>query len=176
MARTMKGIAIGAAILTFVSAIFFSCFSWDVYLSLAITFGTITYHFSIRLLIGTLFQLFMKNRADYRKKWYHLHPWESVLYQKLRVKKWKDKMPSYDRDSFYPALHSWNEIAQAMCQSELVHEMDIVFSFLPLFFSVWFGAFPVFLTTSIFAAAYDSLFVMMQRYNRPRILRIIEKH
>lgn len=32
-----------------------------------------------------------------------------------------------------------------------------------------------FLLTSLAAACFDLLFVIMQRYNRPRILRIIDK-
>ena len=60
-----------------------------------------------------------------------------------------------------------------MCQSELVHETNIVLSFVPLAASVRFDAFPVFLITSICSAAFDLLFVIMQRYNRFRILKMV---
>ena len=65
-------------------------------------------------------------------------------------------------------MHTWDEIAQAMCQAELVHETIVVLSFLPVAASVWFGAAAVFLVTSLAAAAFDLMFVMMQRYNRGR--------
>ncbi len=58
-----------------------------VFLTLAITFGTIFYHLGIRLLIGLLFQFVVKNRADYKKRWYHVHAWEHKLYKFLRVGK-----------------------------------------------------------------------------------------
>lgn len=56
-------------------------------------------------------------------------------------------MPTYDQALFDPKLHSWEEIAKAVCQAELVHEVNIAVSFVPLFFAIWVGGFPVFLIT-----------------------------
>ena len=81
-------------------------------------------------------------------------------------------MPTFHPDTFSPREHTWDQIAQAMCQSELVHETNIVMSFLPLLAARWVGAFLVFLVTSLLGAGFDLLLVMMQRYNRPRILRL----
>ena len=81
-------------------------------------------------------------------------------------------MPTYDSSLFDPTLHSWEEIAKAMCQAELVHEVNIAASFVPILLAVWVGALPVFVITSVLAAGYDLLFVMLQRYNRPRVLRL----
>jgi len=175
MAKVMNytiGISLAAAILT---GILFYTFHRGIYLTLAITFGTITYHLGIRLLVGLFYNLKMKNRADYKKNWYQIHPWETRIYRVLRVKRWKSKMPTYNPDLFSREKHSWDEIAQAMCQSEIVHETNLLLSFIPLLASIWFGAFAVFLITSICAAVFDLLFVMMQRYNRPRVLRLVEK-
>ena len=82
-------------------------------------------------------------------------------------------MPTYNPDTFSNKTHTWDEIAQAMCQSELVHKTNIVLSFVPLVASVRFGAFSVFLITSICSAAFDLLFVIMQRYNRSRIVKMV---
>ena len=57
----------------------------------------------------------------------------------------------------------------------MVHEGIIVLSFAPILASLAFGATWVFVLTSVLAACYDMLFVVMQRYNRPRILRVMEK-
>lgn len=84
-------------------------------------------------------------------------------------------MPTFDMAAFDPCIHSWDEIAQAMCQSELVHETNVIFSFLPLLAAIWAGSLPVFLITSVLSACYDLLFVIMQRYNRPRIIRLIQR-
>ena len=53
-------------------------------------------------------------------------------------------MATFDPTLFDPALHSWEEIAQAMCQAELVHVVIVVLSFVPLAFVPLFGVFPVF--------------------------------
>ena len=169
----MEMIAFLSLFCTLVFAILYHITRFGIWFTLAVTFGTIAYHFCIRLLIGFLYQWRMNNHADYTKRWYQLHPWEQKLYRWLKVKKWKNKMPTYRKDFFDPKLHSWSEIAQAMCQAELVHETIVVFSFLPLLFSIWVGAFPVFLVTSIAAACFDMIFVVMQRYNRARVIKML---
>ncbi len=146
----------------------------DVYLTLAITFGTVFFHLGIRLLIGLLFNLIMKNKADYTKKWYKVHNWENKLFKLLRVNKWKGKLPTYNANSFSLKEHSFDEIAQTMCQAELVHETNCVVSFLPIIASIWLGEFWVFLITSICAALFDLIFVIAQRYNRPRVIKLAE--
>ena len=146
--------------------------SYGILLSLAITFGTITYHFAMRLLTGLVFSDVMNNRADYRKKGYQVGKFEMSFYEKLKVKKWKQKMPTYDVDLFNPRIHTWDEIAQAMCQAELVHETIVVLSFLPIVEGIWFGAYPIFVITSVLSAGFDMMFVMIQRYNRQRIMKI----
>ena len=174
MARVMKISAASALLLTVLcSAAYFA--GAHLAMPFAITFGTCFYHFAMRLLVGHILNRKMRNRADYRKRWYQLRDFEMPLYQVLRVKKWKGKMPSYTPEVFDPTKHSWQEIAQAMCQAELVHEVIAVFSFLPLLAAIPFGAFWVFLITSVLSALFDLSFAIMQRYNRPRILRFIEK-
>lgn len=139
--------------------------------TLAITFRTIFYHFGIRLLIGAVFNAVMNNKADYTKKLFHIRPWEHKLYKILKVKKWKDKLLSYHPDSFSPKEHTWDEIAQTMCQSECVHITNAVVSFVPVIFSKLPGAFYVFLITSICAAVFDLIFVIIQRYNRDIVIK-----
>lgn len=168
----MKRITGISLVCTALAVVLFCYGRKDIYLSLAITFGTISYHLGMRLLVGLLYDVGMKNRADYTKKWYQLHPWESRLHQLLHVKKWKDKMPTYHPESFSVKSHTWDEIAQAMCQAELVHETNMLLSFLPVIASKWFGAFSVFFLTSTGGAVFDLLFVIMQRYNRARIVKI----
>ena len=84
-------------------------------------------------------------------------------------------MATYDPSCFDSTIHSWDEIAQAMCQAEVVHEIIVVLSFIPLVFSIRFEAFGVFLVTSILSAGFDMMFVIMQRYNRPRIIKLLDK-
>lgn len=175
MSKTVKVITIISVILAVVMIFLYERFNTNVFLSFAITFGTTSYHFVIRLLIGFLVNLAMDNHADYNKSWFQPRAFEEKLYQTIKVKKWKGKMPTYNSALFSLKKHSLDEIAQAMCQSEVVHEIIVVCSFVPLAVVPVFGQFFVFLFTSVAAACFDMMFVIMQRYNRARIVKIIGK-
>lgn len=174
MAKIVKGIAAFSLAATVILAISYKVTSSGILLPLAITSGTIAYHFVMRLMVGLAFHATMRNKADYRKRWYQVSKREMAVYEKLKVKQWKRRMPTYDPALFDPRLHTWEEIVQAMCQAELVHETIAVLSFLPIAAGVWFGAYPVFIITSVLAAACDMAFVIMQRYNRPRLIKLME--
>lgn len=146
-----------------------------IWLALAVTFGTTAYHLGARLLVGHAFDHWMGNRADLTRRWYQPRPWEEKLYRVLRVKSWKDRMPTFYPDEFSPEKHSLDEIAQTMCQSELVHETNVLISFLPLAAAILLGAFWVFFITSLGGALFDLSLVILQRYNRPRILRLAQR-
>ncbi len=173
MVKSMKMIAAISFVLTIIFVLLYRSTSNRLMLTLAVTAGTIAYHFIMRLLVGMIFQLCMHNRADYTRKWYHVSKAEMQFYQKIKVKQWKSKMPTFDNDAFDTKKHSWDEIIQAMCQAELVHETIILCSFLPIIASTWFGAFWVFVITSVCSALFDLLFVFMQRFNRCRIQNMI---
>ena len=176
MAKTMKVTALLSVVVTILMTILYKQFTSAFCLTLAITFGTISYHFVMRLLVGKIVDQVMDNKADYNKKWYQLHSFEKPLYDILKVKRWKGKMPAYAPQLFDTKEHSLDEIVQAMCQAEIVHEIIVPLSFLPLLTVPLFGSFGVFLITSILAAAFDLMFVIMQRYNRPRIIRILRRN
>ena len=175
MAKIMKRTAIVAVLMTICSLFLYRFTNIEAFFSITITLAMIAYHFGIRLIIGGLFDMKMKNKADYTKKWYQVSDLELKLYQKLKVKKWKNKMPTYDKNAFDISKHSWDEIIQATCQSELVHETNIVFSLFSIIASIWFESFVVFLVTAILGAFFDLLFVFMQRFNRARILKMKRK-
>lgn len=85
------------------------------------------------------------------------------------------------RTSLHSALRSLifeiaglDSVIRATCQAEVVHEIIIIVSFIPVVFSLWVGALPVFIITSFGAAVCDLVFVVLQRYNRPRLIRLRE--
>lgn len=175
MKKTLISAAAIAVTATGMTAVLYHIFRMPWLLTTAITAGTISYHLVVRLLAGGIVTAVMHNHADYHKKWFQLSPFEERLFRILKVKRWKNHLPTYAPESFSPQKHTFDEIAQAMCQSEIVHEINMVLSFPPLLASLWFGSFPVFCATSIAAACFDLLFVIVQRYNRPRIVKIAEK-
>lgn len=139
----------------------------------AITAGTTFYHFAMRLLVGFTVPLCIKQPMKYR--WFQQKDFEPKLYRRLRVRQWKDRMPTYAPSSFSLRENTLRQVVEACCVAEAVHEVIILFSFLPLGFSRLWGAFPVFLITSLLSAGFDCCFVIMQRYNRPRLVRILVK-
>lgn len=175
MAKIVKGIAAFSLAATVILAISYKVTSSGILLPLAITSGTIAYHFVMRLMVGLAFHATMRNKADYRKRWYQISKREMAVYEKLKVKQWKRRMPTYDPALFDPRLHTWEEIVQAMCQAELVHETIAVLSFLPILAGIWFGEYPVFIVTSVLSAACDMVFVIMQRYNRQRVMKLLTR-
>ena len=164
---SLIGLSASAAIYHFTKGSFF--------FSAAITFGTMLYHFAMRLAVGGLIDAKYHNRMDHTKQWFAEKPFEPKLYKRLQVKKWKKWLPTYNPQDFDLKRHSMTEIVQTTCQAEVVHEVNMILSFVPVIFSVWFGSQDVFLLTSCAAFLFDSIFVIMQRYNRPRLLRLMNK-
>ena len=161
---------------TFVSAVLivvFTCLHFctehGCWFPLAITCGTTFYHFGMRLLVGSL----VPNRFCWQSNWFRSFPWEQKLYKRLGLKTWKRTIPSYNPTLFSMKDYSLEQIIAHMCQAEVVHEIIVVCSFLPIFFSLVVGDFPVFLITSLLAAGFDLIFVLLQRFNRPRLVRIL---
>lgn len=145
------------------------------FFSAAITFGTTFYHFAIRLTVGRLVDAKYHNRMDYTNKWFTEKPFERKFYKLIQVRKWKKHFPTLNPQDFDLKNRSVAEIIQAACQAEVVHEINMVLSLLPVFSSVWFGSLGVFLLTSCAALLFDCIFVIMQRYNRPRLIRLMKK-
>ena len=167
------------AVFTTIAAVILTAFYHTLHISwmepAAITFGTTAYHFVMRLIVGHAIPKATNYDFDYRDRWFQPRTWEPALYKKIRVRNWKKDLPTYAPGQFSMAENSLHRIIQNMCGAEIVHEMIMVLSFLPLLTVPLFGAFPVFLITSLLAALFDSVFVMAQRYNRPRLVRIYEK-
>ena len=142
--------------------------------TLAITAGTCFYHFAMRLAVGALMPRILKPGAAERP-YFRQRSLEPGLYKALKVKRWKNRMPTYNPDDFDPRKHSWEEILQSGCVAEAGHGVMVLLSFLPVLTVPVFGAAGVFWGTSVAAAAVDGSFVILQRFNRPRILKILQK-
>lgn len=143
--------------------------------SAAITFGTVFYHLAMRLAVGAVIDGMFHNRMNYNRKWFRERSFEKPLYQKLRVRKWSKRLPTYQPELFDLQSRTMEEIVQVTCQAEVVHEVNMLLSFVPVVCSVWFGSLGVFLITSCLAFLFDGLFVLLQRYNRPRMLRVMKR-
>ena len=174
MAKAMKMATCVFAAATLILYVAYRIIPNSTLLALVITAGTTLYHLGMRLAVGGVVDAHLHNRVDHTKPWFQPLAFEAKLYKRLGVKLWKKHLPAYQPELFDLKKHSFMEIAGAMCQAELVHEIIVVLSFVPVLFVPLLGAFWVFLITSILAAAFDLCFVMIQRYNRPRIVKCIK--
>lgn len=145
------------------------------YKSLAITSGTFFYHFFMRQMVGLVINAIFHNKMNYKARFFKERKGEKGLYNILKVKKWKGKIPSYSPNSFDPRKHDWEYIVMASCQAELVHVIIAILSLLPIFMGCVFGTWPVFIITSVLASLFDCVFIILQRYNRPRMLKLLKK-
>ncbi len=84
-------------------------------------------------------------------------------------------MPTFSPESFDITKRSLDEILRSGAQAEIVHEIIVILSFMPILLAIPFGTIGVFIATSIVSALFDSIFIIMQRFNRPRLIRLKTK-
>ena len=175
MKKTMISLTVISLVIMIASCVAYVLTDIRSLFSVVISFGTIFYHLAVRLAIGGLIDAKYHNHIDYTKKWFQERSFEKKLYQALKVKKWKKWLPTFNPEDFDLKNRSLEEILQVSCQAEIVHEVIMPFSFVPILFSVWFGSLGVFIITSCAAFLFDSIFVIMQRFNRPRLMRLLRR-
>lgn len=132
----------------------------------------IVYHFWARIIMGNVSKLFKINRDHW---WFREKKFEKTLYKLLRVKKWKDKALTYNPESFSLRAYSLDEIITTMTKSEVDHWVNEGIALFSILFSLIWGELWIFVLTALFAMLFDGQFIVIQRFNRPRLLRILEK-
>lgn len=135
---------------------------------------TIMYHFWVRIIMGNVTKLF-KDKIKYTGWWFKERKFEKKLYKVLKVRKWKDKALTYNPESFSLKEHSLEEIANTMSKSEVDHWMNELISLSTILFGVIWGHLWIFILSAFVAMIFDAQFIIIQRYNRPRVLKILEK-
>ena len=143
--------------------------------TVVITFGVTLYHFVMRLAVGSVVNAVMKNKANPNNLWFCEKSFECSFYRKIRVRKWKNYLPTYSPQTFDTKQNSIEALVGATCQAEIVHEIIMAFSLLPIAAIPWLGGAAALISTSVLAMLFDSLFVILQRYNRPILVRVMER-
>ncbi len=107
-----------------------------------------------------------KNRLSF---WFSQYEWEKNLYKKIKVKQWKDRFPTYDSKMFSVNGDSKEKLIKVMIQSENVHLLLFFLSFLPLILGKYSGHWPILILLSLLCAMSHIPFVIIQRFNLPRV-------
>lgn len=144
---------------------------------IAITAGTIAYHFLMRLAVS----FFIIRRMDRKKeiaskKRFAAGDKEYRFYVKLKVKQWKKFMPTYDRSLFRMSLTEIDDLERSMVQAELVHLWILPLNFVSLLFTFFTNEPEIYLwifcVTAFLAALTDIVPIIIQRFNLKRLRRI----
>ena len=135
---------------------------------------TIMYHFWVRIIMGNVSKLFKKH-INYKQWWFKERKFEKKLYKFLHVKDWKDKALTYNPEHFSLKHNSLETIANTIAKSEVDHWINEVISVSTIFFAIPWGGLWAFLISAVVAMIFDSQFIIIQRYNRPRIVKILER-
>jgi len=133
---------------------------------------TILYHFWLRIIMGSVTRRFP---IRYTAWWFKERHFERRLYKLLRVRKWKGKVLTYDPGAFSLKQHSYEEVANAMAKAETDHWINELISLSTMFFPLLWGAPWLFISTGIVGMLFDMQFILVQRFHRPIIVRVIDK-
>lgn len=149
-------------------------YHYNTLLWIGVTTFTIVYHLGLRLVAGNLttkIKHILRNESFLFKE----RKFESTLYKILRVKKWKKNALTYDPSSFSLKENTKEEILSTMLKSELDHWINELISLSTLFFGLIWGEMWIFMLTCFAAMIFDAQFICIQRYNRPRLSKLIDK-
>lgn len=136
-----------------------------------VTFFTVMYHLWARIIFGNITKLF---KINYNNFWFRERSFEKVIYNAINVKGWKDKVLTYNPHLFSLKNYTLEEIALTMTKAEIDHWINEIISLTTLLFSLIWGKLEIFLITAIAAMIFDGQFIVIQRFNRPRVLRLLE--
>ena len=112
---------------------------------------------------------------------YRCYDFEKQLYQKLRVREWQDKVPDMSRilPMFMPPKRLTKGYQQRLplmiqetCVAEFIHGTLILAGFACL--KIWPGIGGEIMTTAYILLG-NLPFIIIQRYNRPRLSRLLVK-
>lgn len=141
----------------------------------AITLLTFTYHIWMRMIAGMAVSLM---RIDGKSRVFQVGKKEILFYERIGIRRWKDHLPTYNPKLFRE--RDMGKLYSSMLHAEAVHAVIAVLSYIPFIVSLLSGylrsSWCVFLLTSAAASCIDLLFVAAQRYNSPRVKRILEHH
>ncbi len=132
----------------------------------------ILYHFGLRIFFGNVTNKF---KINYSHPWYKPHKFEDGLYKLLMVRKWKEKVLTFEPDKYDFENVTLEELATTMSKSELDHWINELISIFSMFFVFVWGCPPAFVISAVAAMIFDAQFIVVQRFNRPIVIRLMNK-
>ena len=117
--------------------------------------------------------------------WNRVSEREMALYRRLRLPRWKDRLPQFNPEfdkrhlAVSPTPAYLRKFLEVTCHAEMIHELIALLGFLSLFFCLlceqplnWL---PLFLGIALFIGLCNLPFAAIQRYNRFRLVRLLRR-
>ena len=139
---------------------------------IGITTFMILFHFGLRILFG---EVTKRIKIDYRHPWFRRRGFERALFRLLRVRQWKAKVLTFDTAAYDFENRTPAQLAATMAKSETDHWINEIISLVSILFALVWGQVAIIVGTAILAMLFDAQFIIVQRYNRPIVLRLMEK-
>ncbi len=173
--RTLYIISGACIVLMFVFLALFVRSHNDAMLIIGVIMLNASYQLITRLLVGSICEGVFENGINSSLEWFGTTDFEGRFYGSIGLKYLKRNLPKFERTDFSLARQSIQDIIDAGCEIEAEHEINIGVSMLGMLPALMFGNVWVFAVTAVGAVIYDLLFIAVQRYNRPRLERVLEK-
>lgn len=142
---------------------------------LTISFGVVLYQFAIRIFVNWFINNTTKRPWSYTNRWFRERNFERPLYKLFLVHRWKNHLPK-DIKKDEKRL---GKVISNSCMVEVSHEIVILASFLPVLLPLLLENFTachgLLIFSCIVSAIIDLLFVMKERYTRPKLVRLYHK-
>ena len=173
METLMKKVTTWSGIGLLVLTILYLIFPQKILLSLVLTFLVTFYQLGMRLVVGNVIEPRLKLDRDCR--WFRVTAGEQRLYHLLKVKRWKGFLPTYSPEKFDLRRHSLSQLIQTMIAAEFDHELMFILTYLPLVLIVPFGDPAIFISTAVIVSLVELPFIILQRYNRARLQKLLRR-
>ena len=132
----------------------------------------ILYHFGLRIYMGTVTK---KWNITYNHPFFTTQKFEKKLYKLLKVRKWKDKVLTFEPEMYDFQNRTLTQLANTMAKSETDHWINEIISVISMFFAFIWGCPAAFIISAVAAMIFDAQFIIVQRYNRPIAIRLSER-
>lgn len=152
-----------------------------------ITLLLILFWVTINIIVPWLVRFFVPKRLFNENAWlFKERDYEGAFYRKIKVYKWKDKLPDAEKLIHFQRSCLPCDIDEAYvsrfitecCIAELGHLTVGIVGFSSLFFTLLlpqglrFKAGIIFFILSVLDFFAQTLFIIIQRYNRPRLIKL----
>ena len=158
-----------------VSGILVAVYDKQPFVAIFITMFMFAYHADVRVVIGAVTNKLVKSRINVDKKCYTVSKKEFDFLSKLDVKKWKDKFVTLFSDQFTVSTNNIENVLKNNINAEITHHLCFAMGLLaiPLGWLISAEELWLYVATAVVASlALDLPPILIQRYNRFRLLKI----